>query len=85
MKAIPAMAAYDSWNPTSLMDCGVIVRWIRSADMSIVPKFLELFAILALSPSRMKRNARTMDAPAPVAKVYRPQRRTVLADLMVCA
>ena len=67
------------------MDCGDIVRWIRRADMSVVPRLLELLAILALSPISMKRNARTMDAPAPVAKVYRPQRSTVLAERMVCA
>ena len=85
MYAMPAIAAYDNWNPTSFMAPGEIVRWMMRADMSVAPKLLGLLDILALSLSIMKRNARTMDAPAPVAKVYRPQSSTVLTDLMDCA
>ena len=69
MKAMPAMAAYDSWNPTSRMADGSIARCMTSAESSTVPVLLKRPCRRALSPSRMNRKALTIDAPAPVARV----------------
>lgn len=51
----------------------------------IVPVFLKRLDILAVSPIRMKINALTMEAPAPVARVYSPHIMIVAADLNFCA
>ena len=40
MNAMPAMAAYESWNPTERMDPGSMHRWIMSAAMRVLPVLL---------------------------------------------
>ena len=69
MNAIPAMAAYESWNPTSRTASGDMHRWMISAVISTDPVFLKRPVNLAYSPRNMNRKARRLDAPAPVAKV----------------
>lgn len=85
MNAIPAIAAYDSWKPTSWSACGSMTRCMSSEVMRTVPVFLKRLYILAVSPVRMKTNALTIDAPAPVARVYSPQTRIVAEDRIFCA
>ena len=69
MKAMPAMAAYESWKPTSLTADGSRVRCMSRDVKSTVPVLLNLPCRRAVSPMNMKRKALTMDGPAPVASV----------------
>ena len=80
MNAIPAIAAYESWNPTSRSDEGDSVRCISRAAIRTVPVLLKRPHSRAVSPMRMNRNALTIDAPAPVARVYRPHARTIVIE-----
>lgn len=69
MNAIPVIAAYDSWNPTSFMDDGDNARCISMAVSSVFFRMDCLPLSLTHSPIKMKMNALAIDAPAPVAKV----------------
>lgn len=72
MNAIPAIAAYESWNPTSLDDPGENSSWTNRDVMRIVAMFLLRPVSRAVSLIRMNRNALVIEAPAPVAAVYVP-------------
>lgn len=69
MNAIPAIAAYDSWNPTVRTDSGQMQSCITSAVSSTFPVLRYLPVSRAASFSVMNRNALTMEGPAPVARV----------------
>lgn len=72
MKAMPITAAYESWNPISLMDSVQRSNWMKRDTESTCAKLLCLPHNFAVSPTSMNSNARIMDAPAPVAAVYIP-------------
>ena len=85
MKAIPAIAAYDSWNPTDRKDCGSMQSCMNKAERKIVPVSHERPECLAASRRIMNSNALTMESPAPVARVYMKQRITVVAERILPA
>ena len=78
MKAIPAIAAYERWKPASRMDCDAMMRCISNDARSIEPVLCIRPLALAASPMTMNRKARTIDAPAPVARTYRPHAAIVM-------
>ena len=82
MNAMPTIAAYESWNPASLMAAGVMQSWMTSAVRSTLPVLLYLPQSRAVSFKMMKRNALTSEGPAPVARVYVPQMMIVRTDLI---
>lgn len=69
MYAIPAIAAYDSWNPISEMACGNNAICIVSDARRILPVSLNLPLIMAVSLMKIKMSALVSDAPAPVMSV----------------
>lgn len=69
MNAIPAIAAYDSWNPTDFIDEGDRQSCMTSAVSSTFPVLLYLPLRRADSLRRMNRNALTIEGLAPVAIV----------------
>lgn len=85
MKAMPAIAAYDSWKPTELNDCGAMQSCMTNADKRSVPVSQERPECLAASRRIMNRNALTMESPAPVARVYMPQRITMAVERALVA
>lgn len=76
MKAIPAIAAYDSWKLIECMDDGAIARWMIRAENRIDEVSGLRRVIDAASLKRMKMNALTIEGPAPVAAVYMPHNVT---------
>jgi len=85
MKAIPAMAAYESWKPTDRNDCGSTQSCTTNAEKNRVPVSHERPESLAASRRIMNRNALTMESPAPVARVYMPQRITMVDERILPA
>lgn len=72
MKAIPAIAAYDSWKLTECMEDGEMVRCIIKAENRSDAVVGLRRVIAADSLRRMKMKALTIEGPAPVATVYMP-------------
>lgn len=81
MKAIPAIAAYESWKLMVLTDDGEKKVCIISETRRVFPMLLYRPVMRAVSPIVMNRRARTVDGAAPVAKVYKPQNVTMMVDL----
>ena len=69
IKAMPMIAAYDSWKPTSMIESGIIARCMIRAAITVFFRFACLWLSLIHSPITMNMNARVIDAPAPVASV----------------
>lgn len=68
--AMPAIAAYDSWNPMSRMSFGHITRCIRRHFQSRPSSLMGLPVTIPISLNVMNSRALVIEADAPVAKVY---------------
>lgn len=69
MNAIPATAAYDSWNPISVMLLGDSTICIIIAVIITRGRLILYFLKFAYSPMVMKVKALIIDGPEPVASV----------------
>ena len=69
---MPAIARYESWNPTDVMTVGVRMSWMRRADDRVRSGFRGRPVSRAVSFRKMKRKARTMEGEAPVMSVKKP-------------
>ena len=69
MNAIPAMAAYESWKLTDRTESGSMMTCIRSEAISNCLRLCRRPVIRAASPRNMNMKARTIEGPAPVARV----------------
>ena len=58
---------------------------MKSELINTVAVLLYLPVRLAVSPMSMNRNARVMDAPAPVAAVYSPHMRIMMQERILFA
>ena len=81
MNAIPAIAAYESWNPIDRAAEGVRHSCIINAASNTFPVLLYRPVSRAASFNMMKMKALVMEGPAPVANVYMPHSRMVRKDL----
>ena len=75
---IPAIARYESWNPRERTTEGFASNWIVSAEQRITSGRWGRFVRIAVSRSRMKREALTIDGEAPVACTYSPDRVMIM-------
>ena len=80
MKAIPVIAAYESWKLISDNESGAMTRWIRREAIRIEHALRKRPVMSAVSPRRMNRNARTIEGPAPTANVYMPHADIVMTE-----